>query len=131
MDAFWTAYSGSRAPWRDLPQEFGKWGSVRRRFRRWTLAGLWQMFLEGLNDSEVVPDSVQMIPRSSGVCRQTPRGDSTIVRAHHCAAGAKRGLRIRILAAQTPLGECERSPAGQGVSSRPRRISSSTATACP
>ena len=73
---FWIARTG--APWRDLPEEFGKWGSVYRQFRRWTLAGLWQMILEVLNDSEVVPDSVQMI-------------DSTIVRAHHQAAGTKGG----------------------------------------
>ena len=100
---FWIARTG--APWRDLPEEFGKWGSVYRQFRRWTLAGLWQMILEVLNDSEAVPDSVQMI-------------DSTIVRAHHQAAGAKGGLRSRVLAAQK-------------VASRPRSTSSRTGMACP
>ena len=100
---FWIARTG--APWRDLPEEFGKWGSVYRQFRRWTLAGLWQTILEVLNDSEAVPDSVQMI-------------DSTIVRAHHCAAGAKGGLRKRVLAVQK-------------VASRPRSTSSRTDAACP
>lgn len=100
---FWIARTG--APWRDLPQEFGKWGSVYRQFRRWTLAGLWQMILEVLNDSETVPDSVQMI-------------DSTIVRAHHQAAGAKGGLRDKVLAAQK-------------VALRPRSTSSRTEVACP
>lgn len=37
---FWIARTGS--PWRDLPEEFGKWSSVYRQFRRWTLAGLWE-----------------------------------------------------------------------------------------
>ncbi|WP_232419263.1 transposase [Paracoccus sp. N5] len=37
---FWIARTG--APWRDLPEEFGKWSSVYRQFRRWTLAGLWE-----------------------------------------------------------------------------------------
>ena len=37
---FWIARTG--APWRDLPKEFGKWSSVYRQFRRWTLAGLWR-----------------------------------------------------------------------------------------
>ena len=32
---FWIARTGS--PWRDLPEEFGKWSSVYRQFRRWTL----------------------------------------------------------------------------------------------
>ena len=36
---FWIARTGS--PWRDLPEEFGKWSLVYRQFRRWTLAGLW------------------------------------------------------------------------------------------
>lgn len=30
------------AHWRDLPTEFGKWSSVYRQFRCWTLAGLWE-----------------------------------------------------------------------------------------
>ena len=34
---FWIARIG--APWRDLPEDFGKWPSVYRQFRRWTLAG--------------------------------------------------------------------------------------------
>ena len=75
LDAvFWIARTGS--PWRDLPEEFGKWSSVYRQFRRWTLAGLWDMTLEALNESGAMPDQVQMI-------------DSTVIRAHHLAAGAK------------------------------------------
>ena len=99
---FWIARTG--APWRDLPEEFGKWSSVYRQFRRWTLAGLWQMILEVLNDSETVPDTVQMI-------------DSTIVRAHHCASGAKGGVRKKLLAVQK-------------VVSRPRSTSARTAAGC-
>ena len=33
-------------PWRELPPEFGKPGSVSRLFRRWTHAGLWRMMLQ-------------------------------------------------------------------------------------
>ncbi|WP_444870570.1 transposase [Rhodobacter capsulatus] len=32
-----------------MPEEFGKWSSVYRQFRRWTLAGLWEDVLDGLN----------------------------------------------------------------------------------
>lgn len=86
LDAvFWIARTGS--PWRDLPEEFGKWSSVYRQFRRWTLASLWEMILEALNESGVMPDQVQMI-------------DSTVIRAHHLAAGAKGGLKKKVLAAQ-------------------------------
>lgn len=70
------------APWRDLPEEFGKWSSVCRHFRRWTLAGLWELMLEAPNESGAAPPQVQMI-------------DSTVIRAHHQAAGAKGGPRNR------------------------------------
>jgi transposase len=73
---FWIARTG--VPWRDLHEHFGKWDSVYRQFRRWTLAGVWDVILEALNDSGGGQDSVQMI-------------DSTIVRAHQHAAGAKKG----------------------------------------
>jgi len=82
---FWIARTGSA--WRDLPEEFGKWSSVYRQFRRWTLAGLWEMVLEALNESWVSPAQVHMI-------------DSTVIRAHHLAAGAKGGLKKKVLAVQ-------------------------------
>ena len=38
---FWIARTG--VAWRDLPEYFGKWSSVYRQFRRWTLSGLWEL----------------------------------------------------------------------------------------
>ena len=103
LDAvFWIARTGS--PWRDLPEEFGKWSSVYRQFRRWTLASLWEMILEALNESGARPDQVQMI-------------DSTVIRAHHLAAGAKGGLKKKVLAVQR-------------VALRPRSTSLPTLTDC-
>lgn len=103
LDAiFWIARTGS--PWRDLPEEFGKWSSVYRQFRRWTLSGFWELILEALNESGAMPDQVQMI-------------DSTVIRAHHLAAGAKGGLKKKVLAAQK-------------VALRPRSTSLPTLTDC-
>lgn len=99
---FWISRTGSQ--WRDLPEEFGKWSSVYRQFRRWTLAGLWEGILDALNQSGAVPDALQMV-------------DSIVIGAHHQAADAKGGLRNRILAAQE-------------VGFRPRSTSVSTRTAC-
>jgi transposase len=82
---FWIARTG--VAWRDLHEHFGKWSSVYRQFRRWTLSGLWEFLLEAFNESGGGNSSLQMI-------------DSTIIRAHHCSAGAKGGLRVRVLAVQ-------------------------------
>ena len=83
LDAiFWIARTG--APWRDLPEELGNWNSVHRQYRRWTAAGLWDLMLAGLTEGGG-GDALQMI-------------DSTIVRAHHCAAGARGGLKTRLSA---------------------------------
>lgn len=79
----WIVRTGS--PWRDLPEAFGEWNSVFRRFSRWSEKGVWQRIFEALSDD---PDFEYLII------------DSTIVRAHQHASGAKGGLRIRPLDAR-------------------------------
>jgi transposase len=66
----WIAKTG--APWRDLPGRFGNWNSVWRRFDRWARKGTWRVVFEALQD----PDLEWLIL------------DSTVIRAHPCAAGA-------------------------------------------
>ena len=68
----WIVRTGS--PWRDLPEAFGDWNSVFRRFSRWSLKGVWWRIFEAMSDD---PDFEYLII------------DSTIVRAHQHAAGAK------------------------------------------
>jgi transposase len=80
---FWITRTG--APWRDLPCALGKWNSVYQQFRRWSVSGLWDVMLGALADSGSAPKLVQMI-------------DSTVIRAHHQAAGAKGGLKTKLLA---------------------------------
>lgn len=61
------------APWRDLPARFGHGNSAGRRFDRWARKGVWLAVLEVLPD----PDVEWLIL------------DSTVIRAHPCAAGAQ------------------------------------------
>jgi transposase len=74
----WMARTG--AQWRHLPDEYGKWNSVFRRYRRWVETGVFDAMLETLAEMAERDAAADMI-------------DSTIVRAHHCAVGIKRGLR--------------------------------------
>ena len=74
----WIARTG--APWRDLPEAFGAWNSQFRRFSRWSAKGVWARLFAAMADD---PDFEYLIL------------DSTIVRAHQHAAGAKKALRIR------------------------------------
>jgi transposase len=77
----WIARTG--APWRDLPDPFGLWNSVFRRFRRWTLKGVFENLFDALSGD---PDFEYAII------------DGTIVRVHQHSTGAKGGLEIRPLA---------------------------------
>lgn len=89
--------------WRALPAEFGSWNSVWKRFWRLRQAGVFELFFETLASLSRTAHLVQMF-------------DSTVVRAHVSAAGAKGGSRARPLAA----------PA---AASPPRSTSRATSTA--
>jgi transposase len=78
----WIVRTGS--PWRDLPDVFGECNSVFRRFSRWSQKGVWWRMFAAMSDD---PDFEYLIV------------DSTVIRAHQHAAGAKKGLKIRPLAA--------------------------------
>ena len=71
---FWIAKTG--APWRDLPERFGKWNSVFQRFNRWSAKGVWErVFAAWSEDADLEWLLI----------------DSTVVRAHQHAAGKKGG----------------------------------------
>lgn len=79
--------------WRDLPAErVGPWHPVYARFRRWRQAGVW-------------PPVLAQVHEETGLHRLMV--DSTAVRAHQMAAGAKKktapaGKRLGAAAAASP-----------------------------
>ena len=86
----WVVRTG--APWRDLPDRLGRWDSQRRRVDRWAARGVWGRVVQALRD----PDLEWLLL------------DSTRVRAHPCAAGAR------------TRGRPTRPSAGAGAGSAPR-----------
>jgi transposase len=65
----WIVRTGS--PWRDLPEAFGDWNSVCRRFSRWSIKGVWGRIFEAMSDD---PDFEYLIVDSTACRRGEKRG---------------------------------------------------------
>lgn len=76
--------------WRALPPAFGPWNSVWKRFWRLSQSGTFEAFFDALAAMSETAHLVQMF-------------DSTVVRAHVSAAGAKGGKTIRHSAARAAV----------------------------
>lgn len=72
----WRTRTGS--PWRDLPESYGCWKTVYNRHRRWSADGTWAGVLSELQRGCDVGEDPWVVAI-----------DSTVVRAHHHAAGAR------------------------------------------
>jgi transposase len=104
LDAvLWIARTG--AAWADLPERLGVGNSQWRRFDRWAAKGRWDPILAVLRD----PDLDVLIL------------DSTAVRAHPCAAGAKKN-------GTAPAARASRPSAAAGAGSGPRSTAASMAS---
>ena len=83
----WIGRTG--APWRDLPAQLGNWHTTYTRFSRWAKRGVWDRVFEALSTDRDLEEVML---------------DSTAVRAHQHAAGAKKNTAHRlwaVLAADT------------------------------
>jgi transposase len=102
----WILRTGS--PWRALPERYGSWKTVSSRFYRWEQAGIWERILAALQRQADIEGRLDWSLHFV---------DSTIVRAHQHAAGAKGGIRQR------------KRLVGVATGSRPRFICGASAAA--
>lgn len=91
--------------WRALPAEYGNWNSVWKRFWRLSRSGVFEAFFQLLAETSKTAHLVQMF-------------DSTVVRAHVSAAGAKGGNKTKRSGARA-------------AGSRAKSTSRPTSAACP
>jgi len=70
------------APWRDLPERYGPHTTVYNRYVRWGERGIWRRIFEAL--ATECEDALVFV-------------DSSIVKAHRAAAGAKGGSFAKVL----------------------------------
>jgi transposase len=77
----WVLRTG--APWRDLPSRYGAWSTVSGRFYHWQKIGLWQQLLATLQ---------QQADANGKLNWDIHCVDGSVIRAHHHAAGATRGI---------------------------------------
>ena len=70
------------APWPDLPERYGPVGTVSSRFYRWRQQGIWD---------RIFADLQAQADHHGNLDWPLHFVDSTVIRAHQHAAGAKKG----------------------------------------
>lgn len=70
VEAVWYV-TRSGCQWRLLPKIYGNWRSIHRRFKRWSEKGIWERLMTHVMDKDIEHSML----------------DSTVIRAHACAAG--------------------------------------------
>ena len=71
----------SGVPWRDVPERYGPWKTLYKRFARWEEDGTWAR----------IESALRTDADAAGAVDWNAHADSTVVRAHQHAAGARKG----------------------------------------
>ena len=104
-------------PWRDLPERFGNWNSVWRRFNRWCRTGVWTRLAEALAEALGEPDLTELHLDSTSVkahrvkahrdaCRLAPsgRGKKEEADTRRCHGRSRGGFTVKLHVASDARG---------------------------
>lgn len=97
----WIGRTG--APWRDLPPELGNWHTTFTRFSRWAAKGVWDRLFEVLSQDRDLEEVML---------------DSTAIRAHQHAAGAKKNTARRLWVVLAAASEPRSTPSSMHSATR-------------
>jgi len=86
--------SGGR--WADCPTEYGPATTVYNRWNRWSRRGIWTRILSALTEEGWIAETGQI--------------DSSYIKAHRCAGGAKGGRERMPLASRVAAGQRRSTP---------------------
>ena len=89
----WIMHTG--APWRDLPEYYGPWQTVYKRFSQWEKDEKLKQLFESVRENPDIQD----------LCI-----DGTYIKAHRSSAGAKKGLRDMMIISISESAEGEDRP---------------------
>lgn len=92
----WRYRTGS--PWRDVPQEFGPWQTVWKRHFLWSTDGTYQQIVDAVQEAGLLEEA------AGEDVERLLAADSTVVRAHQHAAGARHDSVTPEQAAAEPAG---------------------------
>lgn len=92
----WRYRTGS--PWRDVPQEFGPWQTVWKRHFLWSTDGTYQQIMDAVQEAGLLDEA------AGEDVERLLAADSTVVRAHQHAAGARHDSVTPEQAATEPSG---------------------------
>jgi transposase len=99
-EILWKLRTG--APWRDVPERYGPWKTRHERLRRWSADGTWERIF------------ARVRVRDDGIpVEWTISVESTVVRAHQHAAGARKKDDMRRDLPSSAHDECVRKERGE------------------